>query len=388
MDILDTSTALAGMADVVKQFLPAYREHYNLSPEQASACQSILQCKTDVLGGHLMHCDDCGHECLFYQSCGNRHCPKCKQYASEQWKDRQLDALLPVPYYHLVFTLPHEFNGWMQLHPEVIYSLLFRTVWDTLNQFSRTHKRLQGQLGVTSVLHTWSQNLSQHVHLHCLIPGIAIKEDQTSFEQTNSQYLYPVNTLKKVFRGKMVSLLRESYNQGKLERITNKGEVKTVLDQVMAKSWVINIKPYLQNPETIVKYLSRYTYRIAISDQRIVSVDEQQVCFRWKDYSDNGKQKIMSLDGIEFLRRFLQHVLPSGFMRIRHYGFLANCIRKKKINLLLTLLRQEEEGCGFKKTAIKSINKTIQPVTCYCPTCKKETMRPVYFLLPKKYRRQ
>ena len=239
---------------------------------------------------------------------------------------------------------------------------------------------------MTCVLHTWGQNLFRHIHLHCLIPGIALKADQTSFEQTQSEYLYPVDALKRVFRGKMVSLLRASYQQGELERISNKNEVNTILDNVMAKNWGIHIKPYLKKPENIVRYLSRYTYRIAISNQRILAVDKQEVTFRWKDYADHDQQKTMHLDGVEFLHRFLLHVLPSGFRRIRHYGFLANCVRKTKVALLRQLLKVKEPG------VIKIKNSSLESKTglhyIACPKCNKEYMCVFQSILPLKYRRQ
>lgn len=270
----------ADMAAVIRTFLPAYRQRYHLSPQQASVCQSILQCQTEALGGEQMRCESCGYEQPHYHSCGNRHCPRCKQKASEQWQAKQLAAVLPVHYYHLVFTLPHEFNAWCQLHPKVMYGLLFKAVWQTLSRFSRAHKRLRGQLGITGVLHTWGQNLQRHAHLHCLIPGVALKPGHDAVETTQSDYLYPVNALKKVYRGKLVSLVREAYQQGKLFRITRANELDTTLATVMAKDWSVYIKPHLKKPETVVKYLSRYTYRIAISDQRIVKVDAQAVTFR------------------------------------------------------------------------------------------------------------
>jgi len=375
----------AGMTQVIQTFLPAYRQRYRLTPEQASACQSIVQCQTEDLGGEVRQCIDCGYEQRLYHSCGNRHCPRCKQKASKQWEDKQLEALLPVRYYHLVFTLPHELNAWCQLHPKALYSLFFKAIWETLALFSKTHKRLQGQLGVTCVLHTWGQNLQHHVHIHCLIPGLALKEGHDAIETTQSDYLYPVNALKKVFRGKMVSLLRSAYQQGELFHITRANEVDTVLDQVMSKKWSIYIKPYVENPETVVKYLSRYTYRIAISNTRIIKVDEQSVTFHWKDYADHNRKKIMILEGVEFLRRFLMHVLPSGFMRIRHFGFLANCVRQVRVKLVRQLLKITG--------SLPRISPVVKPPelerqACLCPSCHQGNMRSIYQIPSLKQRRQ
>ena len=373
------------MAQVIQDFLPVYRQHYQLTPEQASVCQSIIQCQTESFGGEYSQCTACGYEQRLYHSCGNRHCPRCKQKASEQWEDKQLDALLPVRYYHLVFTLPHELNGWCQLHPKEMYSLFFKAIWQTLSLFSRTHKRLRGQLGVTCVLHTWGQTLQHHVHIHCLIPGLALKEGDQAIETTESDYLYPVNALKKVFRGKMVSLLRSVYQQGQFFRITRANEVDSVLDKVMSKKWSIYIKPYLQNPETVVKYLSRYTYRIAISNYRIINVDEHFVYFHWKNYADHNRKKIMKLEGVEFLRRFLMHVLPNGFMRIRHFGFLANCVRQVRVRLVRQLLKIT----GALSRRIKIIKPTEpEKLACLCPACHQGYMRSIYQIPSFKRRRQ
>lgn len=373
------------MAQVVRTFLPAYRQRYPLTPEQASACQSIVQCQTEALGGEYTQCTHCGYEQPLYHSCGNRHCPRCKQQASEQWEEKQLAALLPVRYYHLVFTLPHELNAWCQLHPKVLYSLLFKAVWETLSQFSLSHKRLQGQLGITCVLHTWGQNLQRHVHLHCLIPGIALKPGQTSIETTQSDYLYPVQALKKVFRGKMVSLLRAAWQQGELFRITRANDVSQVLNTVMSKNWSLYLKPYLKKPEIVVKYLSRYTYRIAISNHRIIKIDPDFVYFHWKDYADNNRKKVMKLEGVEFLRRFLMHVLPSGFMRIRHFGFLANCVRQIRIEQLRVLLRKT--GVVVKLSLLVKASDFGDSI-CRCPVCQQGTMRKTSQLSSFNYRRR
>lgn len=279
--------------------------------------------------------------------------------------EKQQENLLAVPYYHTVFTLPHEFNAWVRLHPDVIYKLIFQAVWQTLKAFSEHHRRFKGQLGITCVLHTWGQNLSQHVHLHCLIPGIRLSEDKQSFELIQGKYLYPIKALQRKYRGKLVSLIRQAYQRGELFRIKNTREIKTILDQVMKKTWVIYIKPYLKNPDTILKYLSRYTYKIAISNQRLISINKKQVTFQYKDYRD-GKNKVMTLEGVEFLRRFLQHVLPKGFMRIRHYGFLANSVRKKRLDIIRKLMG-EMEGAEIKHPAEKP--KDINPKAQLCPKC-------------------
>ena len=382
----NSKSSTPDMAQIIRQFLPAYHQRYKLTPEQASACQSIVQCQTEALGGEQQQCTECGYEQRRYHSCGNRHCPRCKQLASQQWEEKQSEALLPVRYYHLVFTMPHEFNAWCQLHPKTMYTLLFKATWQTLSQFSKTHKRLRGQLGVTCVLHTWGQNLQRHVHLHCLIPGVALKASHNKIETTHSDYLYPINALKKMFQGKMVSLLRSAWQQGELLRITRKNEVNKVLNEVMSKPWSVYIKPYLKAPETIVKYLSRYTYRIAISNHRIIKTDEQSVYFRWKDYADKHRKKVMKLDGVEFLRRFLMHILPSGFMRIRHFGFLANCIRQKRAECLRKLLR--DTGVILSNRHLKAKQPESSDTLCLCPSCRQGRLISLYQISSLKYRRQ
>lgn len=373
------------MAHVVAQFLGDYRQRYRLSPEQVSACQSILQCQTEALGGYYQACNHCEYRKAYYCSCGNRHCPQCKQKATETWLIRQQDNLLEVPYYHLVFTLPHELNGWARLHPDKIYRLLFQAAWQTVSAFSKTHKKLNGQLGLTAVLHTWGQNLSQHIHLHCLVPGIALSMDKQQIALAKGKYLYPISGLKKVFRGKVVSLIRKAYEAGQLVRIEHPLEVKTILDTLMKKQWAIYIKPYLKKPETILNYLSRYTYRIALSNRRLISMNSETVSFRYKDYTDNNKQKVMELDGVEFLRRFLQHVLPKGFMRIRHYGFLANPVRKKRLPLLREKL---SELTVIKAKAQQTILKETIDEVFECPKCQTGILSRIIPILPIKVKRR
>lgn len=284
--------------------------------------------------------------------------------------------------------MPHQLNAWAQLHPETIYNVLFQAAWKTLQSFSQTHKRLRGKLGMTAVLHTWGQSLNQHIHLHCLIPGVALSENSTGIETTKSQYLYPVEALKRKFRGIAVSLLRQARQQGQLKRVTNPYEVDKMLDLLMDTSWVINIKPYIQKSETVVRYLSRYTYKIAISNHRITHIDEHQVSFRWKDYRD-GKQKMMQLDGDEFIRRFLLHVLPKGFMRVRHFGFLANSVRKRKVETIRQLMNKQAVQTPQKNQSQKVTPNPDEKIINQrpCPACKAGKMVVSYWVLSLKRRR-
>jgi hypothetical protein len=363
------------LQSVMHQFLPGYCESHALSPRQSEVCAHIGTCRTEALGGVQLHCDHCGYEQPWYHACRDRHCPKCQWRATEAWCNKQCQSVLPVTYYHLVFTLPHDLNSWVQLHPEVIYRLLFKAVWATLKTFGADPKRLGGQLGMTAVLHTWGQQLWRHVHLHCLIPGGALDE-AAQWHAARSSYLFPDRALSRHFRGRMVSELREAYQQGDLARITRPGEVDTVLDRLMGIDWVIYTKPWLRNAETVVEYLSRYSHRTAISDARIGAICEGEVEVSYKDYQDNNRWKTMSLAGEELIRRFLLHVLPKGLMRIRHYGFLANRCRKEKLAKIREWLSQAPAEEAAETSAQAKENDWP------CPKCHRGAMRVVLELPP------
>jgi len=300
-----------------------------LSPRQWQVCHHIGACRTEALGGLLLECDGCGEQALLYYACRDRHCPRCQRQASLAWCERQRAAVLPVTYHHLVFTLPDVLNGWVEVHPKEIYDLLFATVWATLSAFGADPKRLDGQLGMTAMLHTWGQTLVRHVHLHCLVPGGALGGDGT-WHPATSTYLFPVRALSRHFRGGFVSRLRRAVQDGRLERL-DPAAIDRVLDALMARDWVVYSKPCLTHTETVVDYLGRYSHRIALSDARLIDFDGESVALRYKDYRDGDRQKVMMLSGEELLRRFLLHVLPKGLMRVRHYGFLANRCRAQRL---------------------------------------------------------
>lgn len=372
-------------AQIVQQFLPDVRQRQSISPQQASSCQNILNCHTQKLGGLDYVCDRCAHHYPQYHSCRHRHCPQCQQKASEHWVAQRQADMLPLTYFHLVFTLPHEFNGWAQLHPEVLYHCLFQCVWTTLRDYSRNNKQLQGQLGMTAALHTWGQSLNQHIHLHCLIPGGAINDKQR-FTRSRREYLYPHRVLAKLFRGKMVSALRKAWKEGQLHRITRVNEIDDTLNTVMKKDWVIHTKPHIKKPETVIAYLARYTYRTAISLSRIISVDDSTVYFKWKDYRDN-QQKIMPLEGGEFLRRFLLHILPKGFMRIRHYGYLANRVRVEQLKKIRDWISEEKPANPKLMQRFMSATTPVEALIP-CPVCKTGRLFLRGLILSEKERRQ
>ncbi len=376
------------MAQVLQRFLPDYKALYPLSPEQSKAIGSICCCRTEVLGGRFLCCDRCHYQQQQFHSCRNRHCPQCQRQATEEWRIKQCDGMLPVPYFHMVFTLPHELNGWAQLHPEEIYRLLFKAVWSTLKTFGENPKRLNGKLGMTAVLHTWGQNMGRHIHLHCLVPGGALSMDEQQWRACKTSYLFPVRALSRCFRGKMVSLLRHAWDAGKLHRLASDRHVDEVLDQLMAKPWVIYSRHAGNESEAVVNYLSRYTHRIAISEQRLVAMDDQHVTFHWKDYASDNAHRLMKLSGTEFIRRFLMHVLPDGFMRIRHYGFMANCHRKAKQVLIKDLLGVAPSVAVTDMTGlITSIARAFTDLYP-CPKCQQGHLRVQAEIKPKYKRRQ
>jgi len=351
-----------------------------LSPRQWQVCSHIQACRTAALGGLQLHCDHCDYGLPQYHACRDRHCPRCQQRASRRWCEQQQAAVLPVSYYHLVFTLPHTLNPWVQLHPQVIYGLLFQSVWATLKTFAADPRRLGGELGMTAVLHTWGQNLSQHVHLHCLIPGGALNA-QGQWRSAKGNYLFPVRALSRVFRGKMVSALRVAARRGELHRITRPGDVGNTLDSLMQAEWVVYSKACVSHTDSVMAYLARYSHRIAISDRRILGLEGDQVVFRYKDYRDHDKSKVMRLSGTEFIRRFLLHVLPKGFMRLRHYGFLANRCRAEKLAQIRAVLAQ------VGKSPATSADVTIAgPFAGYpCPKCRQGMVHVAYPLAPMRW---
>jgi len=373
------------LQSILATHLKAYRRHHTLSPQQARACHRIGICRTAVLGGEQIRCDRCDFEQYRYHSCRNRHCPQCQRRASQAWCEQRTAQLLPVRYFHLVFTLPHTLNPWAELHPEVIYRLLFQSTWSTLKAFAQDPKRLNGELGMVSILHTWGQNLSRHVHLHCLVPAGAWNETQQQWHPARSNYLFPVRALSRKFRGAMVSALRQSCQAQELHRLTDKQRVDDTLNQLMQSEWVVYTKANIQRPETLVNYLARYTHKIAIDDHRLIDSDEQHVRFRYKDYRDHDKHKVMQLESREFIRRFLQHVLPDGFMRIRHYGFLANRCRRQRLTAIRDALNTPQATVSTARNTITAepAQAHTQPI-CPCPKCKQGRLIVIATLAPER----
>jgi len=290
----------------------------------------IERCRTPALGGHLDRCDACGYELPSYNSCRNRHCPKCQTIAKERWLQERREDLLPVGYFHLVFTLPHELNPLVLCNKRALLALLFTAVADTLQAFAHDPQwRLQGQLGFLAVLHTWSQTLIDHFHLHCLIPGGVLQHDG-SWQSARQSFLFRTHSLAKAFRSRYLGLLDRCYRQntllfvGSTSPLAAPEQFARFTDSLRGKPWIVYAKRPFAGPQQVLDYLGRYTHRVAISNHRILSIHDDRVTFSYRDRRDHNRKKQMSLDAQEFIRRFLLHVLPPGFTKIRHFGFLAN----------------------------------------------------------------
>lgn len=366
---------------IVSRFIDSTQQQHPLTATQWKVIRQIAHCRTPVLGGQFVQCSACGFSQHRYHSCRNRHCPQCQHQATQQWSERQRRHTLPVTYYHVVFTLPHALNPWVACHAEVIYRCLFASVWHTIKRFGADRKRLDGEMGMSAVLHTWGQSLIRHVHLHCLIPGGAFTA-QGQWHPAKSTYLFPVKALSRHFRGHMVCALRKAQTQGELPLLSDE-RVNTDLNQLMQSDWVVYSKAYLTQSDIVVNYLGRYTHRIAISESRLRRITEDHVVFDVKDSRD-GHTQPMQLDGVEFLRRFLLHVLPPGFMRVRHYGFLANRTRAVKLARIREHLNSVTDPHPTDNTlnAESTARSTATP-TCPCPQCRTGQLRVCYDFAPQ-----
>jgi Putative transposase/Transposase zinc-binding domain len=368
------------LADIFRMHGDTYVQDNILTPEQYKVFNAVKNCRTSVLGGHVEQCDQCDAIQCAYNSCRNRHCPKCESFKAAKWLEARQAELLPVRYFHVVFTLPHELNNVVLYNKRVLYNLLFESAWETLKKLGTDPKRLNGEMGMLSILHTWGQNLSQHNHAHCIVPGGALKSNGEWKEAKN--YLFPVKVLSKLFRGIFVSKLRNVYqaHQLKLPDYTqaeklSKNNFDNLLDAIMKKDWVVYAKPPFASPENLLNYLGRYTHKIAISNYRILACDDQWVTFKWRDYADGNKVKIMQLKSEEFIRRFLSHVVPNGFMRIRSFGFLANACKADKIQAIHKQLGYEPENSAEKKDVKTLMVELTGKDIMLCPVCKEGKLK-------------
>ena len=360
------------VADVLRRYLADYQGAHRLSLQQYKAAQAIMHCRTAALGGHIDACTACGHWVVSYNSCGNRHCPKCQWSAQQRWMKNRMEELLPVTYFHLVFTLPEGLNPVVMNNEARLYNLLFRAAWETLDQLARQPKWLGAQAGMIAVLHTWGQNLSLHPHLHCIVPGGGLTGDGTTWVGSRDKCFLPVRVLSRLFQGKFLHYLRQMYQQGQLEfhgqaaALEAEKPFQQLITALYKSEWVVYAKRPFGGPEQVINYLGRYTHRIAISNRRILSVQDDKVSFAYKDYRQDGKQKTMTLDAREFIRRFLQHCLPPGFQKIRYYGILSTRNRKTKLATL-------QQSLDYQPPTVAPIQQTAQVKTC--PACGRPAMQ-------------
>ena len=366
------------VADVFHRFGPAWREQQagHLSLGQLKVMSAIEQCRSAALGGHVLRCESCDHHEISYNSCRNRHCPKCQAKAAQRWlKARQAD-LLPVEYYHVVFTLPAPIADLSYTNKAVIYRLLFEVAAETLSTIAADPKHLGAQIGITLVLHTWGSAMTHHPHVHGIVPGGGLSSDGTRWVACRRGFFLPVRVLSRLFRRRFLEELAKVHHAGQLKCF---GDLAGLADPqafarwlapLRASEWVVYAKRPFAGPEAVLAYLSRYTHRVAISNRRLVALDDRGVTFRWKDYREKGRtrHKTMTLAPDEFMRRFLLHVLPSGFHRIRHYGLLANVGRRANLACVRKLLAALSPAAVMKQ-ANESAPSAVEPPTFVCPCC-------------------
>lgn len=322
------------LADVINAFLPQLSKSRGISSWQLYILNTLLQCRTPALGGHENVCTDCGKISYSYNSCRNRHCPKCQGTDREKWIDARETELLPVKYFHVVFTVPDSLNILFMYHPEAMYNLLFQTAWSVLKSFGSDPRWLGGQLGATAILHTWTQKLMFHPHLHFIVPGGGIGIDGVWKNScSNGKFLFHVKMLSAVFRSRFVERLRKWAGENNI--LLSKKRIS----ELFVNNWVVNTKEPFSGPNQVIEYLGRYTHRVAISNNRIKEIASDKVTFSYIDRRDNDTKKVMSLTGSEFLRRFIMHIMPYGFTRIRHYGFLSSRNKSKSLSAIRNYLK-------------------------------------------------
>jgi putative transposase/transposase-like zinc-binding protein len=357
------------VADVIhrggSRFLDRYRK--SLTWPQVKVLNAITRCRTAALGGHRDQCDRCGHQTISYNSCRNRHCPKCQTNVRNKWLRARQQELLPVTYYHVVFSVPHRLVPLIWQNKRALFALLFEASAATLLKVAANPKRLGAHIGFLSVLHTWGQAVQPHPHIHCVVPGGGLSPDRGQWIHCQQRFFLPVRVLSRVFRGKFVAGLKQLFRKrqlqffGACEQLSDTKAFHAFLRTLFREEWVVYAKPPFGGPEHVLHYLARYTHRVAISNHRLLNVTDREVTFRWKDYAHQSKSRAMTLNHEEFLRRFFQHVLPTGFPRIRYFGFLAN----RRRSLLLPLCRILLEALP----PVADADTSVTSVHC-CPRCQ------------------
>jgi len=380
------------VADIFRQHGPAYRQSHRLPRHHLRAMRAIEGCRTAALGGHKDQCDPCGHLQISYNSCRNRHCPKCQTLRKEKWIEARQEDLLPIEYFHVVFTLPAELNPLVLSNQRALYDLLFHCASATLSELTQDPKHhLGAKVGMIGILHTWGQNLMDHPHLHCIVTGGGLSSNGNRWISSRKRFFLPVRILSSLFRGKFLALLKDCFQRGdivfpgSLNHLQNPATFETFRAALSHKKWVVYCKPPFNGPKGVLQYLGRYTHRIAISNNRLRSLQDGKVSFLWRDYADQNRLKTMTLQTQEFIRRFLLHVLPARYVRIRHFGLLANRNRKKLIALCRKILGDEKTGTkknNRKETWQEQLLRICGIDVTTCPVCQKGRMFTLEILHP------
>lgn len=343
--------------NIFAQHIGAYAQSHQMSHTQRKAARDIVNCRTAALGAHIDTCDNCGHTRISYNSCRNRHCPQCQTFAKEQWIDKQKKNLLNTPYFHVVFTVPSELNPAFRRQQSAMYALLFQAASETVLELCADRKYLGAMPGITAILHTWGQNLQFHPHIHMIVTGGGLTPGQ-KWRASSKRFFLPVRVLSAKFRGKFLALLKNRFS----------AIDKNLLDSCYRQKWVVYCKPPFDNTGMVVSYLGRYTHRVAISNSRILSLQNGTVTFRWRDYAHGNQEKLMTLDADEFIRRFLLHVLPAGFRKIRHYGLFAPRNKGNRLALCRRLTNTLQPARELSPLAL--LKRMLGKDFNLCPCCK------------------
>lgn len=376
------------IADILEYYLDEYLEQYGINNDQRKAINAILNCRTSALGFHKSKCDECGYEHIEYNSCRNRHCPKCQGSQRLKWVDARLKEVLPIAYYHVVFTMPHLLNALALYNKEIIYDLFMKAIGQVLNEFALDAKYLGAKIGFVGLLHTWGQLLAQHVHMHCIVPagGISVNEDRWINLPYRKKFLFPSKAMSRRVRNIFSQMLQEKYDNGELifpdnlSHLKNPEEFKRYLNKVAWDTWYNYVKKPFSTPENVVKYIGRYSHRVAISNHRILDISDGNVTFSYKKYKNGTAAcEVTTVTAVEFIRRFLLHILPKGFKKIRYFGTLSSGIKTKYIELARDLLgvckEQLEQVVSCYDDLLAKLNK--------CPVCGTGTMQLVFMFDPR-----
>jgi hypothetical protein len=384
------------VADIFRECGAQYRKIHgaSMSREHYRAMRAIECCRTAFLGGHIDVCDECGTERNSYNSCRNRHCPKCQSLAKAEWLQARMAELLPTPYYHVVFTVPEEVASVAFQNKKIVYTILFRATSETLRTIAADPKHLGAEIGFLAVLHTWTQTLLHHPHLHCVVPGGGLSPDHNRWLSCRQGFFLPVRVLSRLFREKFLCYLKQAFDQGKLQffsdlkPLADPKSFSRFLRKNREHEWVIYAKPPFGGPAQVLDYLGRYTHRVAISNNRLLAFEDGKVTLQWKDRKKHDRSRTMTLDAHEFIRRFLIHVLPQRFAKIRYFGFLANRHRRNRLSLCRQILKAPPPETDNQLLDWKSRHQALTGESLdICPSCHKGRMHLARILAPHWQRR-